>query len=795
MRHSIKKLGLFLTLNILVLFSLSYGTAALAGDAILTWNPNTEPDLAGYKIYYGTASGSYGAPIDAGNQTTYTITGLGYGTYYFAVKAYDTTGNLSGSSNEVNKTLSDTTPPVISAISAGGITSTGATISWTTDEPATSLVEYGTTTAYGSSTPFDSTLVIGHNKTLGGLQASMIYHYRIRSADATGNLAISGDNTFVTAAAPDTTPPVISGITAGSVTSTSATISWTTDEPSDTQVQYGTTMSYGASTILNSSLVTSHSQSLTVLQPSTLYNFRVLSRDAAGNLATSGNNTFTTSAPPDTTPPVISGITASNITNTGAVITWTTNETANSQVEYGTTTAYGSLTTLDSALVTNHSATLNGLTASITYHYHVKSADAAGNLAVSNDNTFITSAPPDTTPPLLSGITVSSVTNTGAVVTWTTNEASTSQVEYGPTVTYGSSSNLSSTLVTGHSITLTGLTASTLYHYYVKSADAAGNLAVSDDNTFTASAPPDTTGPVLSLITASNITAADATITWGTDEPASSQVEYGLTAFYGNSTTVNATLLNSHSQILTGLQASTLYHYRVKSADSAGNLSVSGDLVLTTGSAADTTPPGNIQNFSAKETGHQISLSWLNPPDLDFIGVRIRYRTDHYPTDTNDGVLLGDFTGLPNQAMSTIQTPIVKHVTYYYAASTYDSSGNYQHTAYASVTTSLTSDGSGSPDNVTMSGGCGMVRPGSGKPPGPGQSADMIFLLVVLLIAILKREIQKKKSFDRVRIISGIILSSLFYHGAFKPEEISELYFEQFNRTVFDNKTLLYSGG
>jgi hypothetical protein len=60
-------------------------------------------DLAGYKVYYGTASGVYGTPTDAGNVITYTLTGLTKGqTYYVAVTAYDTSNNESVKSTEGN---------------------------------------------------------------------------------------------------------------------------------------------------------------------------------------------------------------------------------------------------------------------------------------------------------------------------------------------------------------------------------------------------------------------------------------------------------------------------------------------------------------------------------------------------------------------------------------------------------------------------------------------------------------------------------------------------------------------
>jgi hypothetical protein len=77
-------------------------------SATLTWNANTETDLAGYKVYRGTSPGTYGAPIATlqGNVTNYVATGLQLGmTYYFAVTAYDTAGNESVYSNEVSKSV------------------------------------------------------------------------------------------------------------------------------------------------------------------------------------------------------------------------------------------------------------------------------------------------------------------------------------------------------------------------------------------------------------------------------------------------------------------------------------------------------------------------------------------------------------------------------------------------------------------------------------------------------------------------------------------------------------------
>ena len=81
-------------------------SVTLAWDAPTT-NADGTPltDLAGYKVYYGTASGNYTVSKDVGNVLTYTITGLQTGTYYFAATSYNTLGNESVYSNEVRKTI------------------------------------------------------------------------------------------------------------------------------------------------------------------------------------------------------------------------------------------------------------------------------------------------------------------------------------------------------------------------------------------------------------------------------------------------------------------------------------------------------------------------------------------------------------------------------------------------------------------------------------------------------------------------------------------------------------------
>ncbi|MGB2868895.1 MAG: lamin tail domain-containing protein [Bacteroidota bacterium] len=195
-------------------------------------------------------------------------------------------------------------------------------------------------------------------------------------------------------------------------------------------------------------------------------------------------------------------------------------------------------------------------------------------------------SPGDVTPPVISNVQASTITEGSATITWSTDEASTSIVEYGLTASYGSNASNSS-LLTGHSIDLTGLSANTLYHYRVSSTDAASNTATSGDFTFTTSAPSDVTPPVISNIQSTNITASSADIAWATDENSNSVVEYGLTTSYGSSAS-DATMVASHAVSLGGLTSNTVYHYRVRSTDGANNTATSGDNTFTTAAGSPT---------------------------------------------------------------------------------------------------------------------------------------------------------------------------------------------------------------
>src|ERR1051325_10824346 len=96
---------------LIVVLILINSLSVFAGSVTLSWAPSSDPNVVGYKIYYGAVSGTYTNVIDTGSSTTVTINGLVNGvTYYFAATAYNILGLESDFSNETSYTVP--IPPV-----------------------------------------------------------------------------------------------------------------------------------------------------------------------------------------------------------------------------------------------------------------------------------------------------------------------------------------------------------------------------------------------------------------------------------------------------------------------------------------------------------------------------------------------------------------------------------------------------------------------------------------------------------------------------------------------------------
>jgi hypothetical protein len=130
-----------------------------------------------------------------------------------------------------------------------------------------------------------------------------------------------------------------------------------------------------------------------------VHTLAALARDGAGNATTSSPVAVTLAN--DLLPPALSAVGVATVGANTAMITWTTSEPTDARVEYGPTTAYGSVTALDEPLATAHALTLTGLALSTIYHYRVISRAASGSVAQSGDGAFTTTALAATSPDLI----------------------------------------------------------------------------------------------------------------------------------------------------------------------------------------------------------------------------------------------------------------------------------------------------------------------------------------------------------------------------------------------------------
>ena len=201
---------------------------------------------------------------------------------------------------------------------------------------------------------------------------------------------------------------------------------------------------------------------------------------------------------------------------------------------------------------------------------------------------FITIPPSISLAPNISNITTASTTATSTVVTWTTlNQVSSGDVAYGTSTAYSATST--GNLALDHSVSLSGLTPDTTYHFGISSTDGFGT-SQSIDNTFTTSVAPAPVAPEVSPPVISTIsvipTFSVATINWTTNEPASSAVYYGMTPFYSASTTEPSEFVAiptvTHSVSIVDLTPNTTYHFAVVSENASGLSATSTDRTFTT---------------------------------------------------------------------------------------------------------------------------------------------------------------------------------------------------------------------
>lgn len=410
----------------------------------------------------------------------------------------------------------DTTPPVIGNVAAGTLADTTATITWTTDEGADSIVEYGLTTAYGSATG-DPTLVLNHAISLTDLMPNTTYHYRVHSTDAAGNPAVSGDYTFTTNPSGfvpevivDNTAAVVAGSWSAGTASTdkygadyrfksqgtgSAYLAYTPNLQTAGFYEIYEWHPQGSNRTTNAPYVINYNggaQTFYVNQKvnggawnylgtfsfaaGTAGNVRITDAFAdAGQVVLADAIKFVYAAQP-AAPAAPSSLSASAASASQINLTWTdnaTNETA--FVVARSATSGGPYTDLAAlgANVTSYSDA--GLSPASTYFYVVRAENAAGASANSAEAGATTFAGPPAAP---SGLTATAVSSSQINLTWTDNATTEDNfVVARATTSGGPYTDIATLPANATSYSNTGLPSAKTYYFVVRAVNATGASA------------------------------------------------------------------------------------------------------------------------------------------------------------------------------------------------------------------------------------------------------------------------------------------------------------------------------
>ncbi len=292
-----------------------------------------------------------------------TYAGLAQGDHTFSVRAVSATGVVDATPATFAWRV-DTVAPVMSAVSVS-VTTTTAVITWTTSELADSVVDYALTSAGPFTRVSNATMLTAHSLTLSGLTQGTAYVYRITSRDAAG---LSGYAPSATGYSPFTTTVAVPNTT---ITATPAAAS------STTSATFQFTSTIAGSTFQCSRDGAAYSTCATPLtytglsQGSHTFSVRAVSAGVTDPTPATFGWTIDTSAP------IVSGVTvAPGLTS--ATITFATNEVSDTQIDFGTSSSSLTQRVTNGSMVLNHSATLTGLTAGVTYYYRITTRNAAG---------------------------------------------------------------------------------------------------------------------------------------------------------------------------------------------------------------------------------------------------------------------------------------------------------------------------------------------------------------------------------------------------------------------------------
>jgi hypothetical protein len=601
-RFRSQTIAFFTLLLIAISFPLT-APEAQAAEVTLTWDASTDNAVVGYKIHYGTSSGTYQTIIDAGNVTTLTVYSLADGTtYYFAATAYDANGNESGFSTEVTHTtpaacLPPTTPGTMTYPTSSV---TGSfEVGWTAVTGATSYVlERSTSSTFSTTTQVYADSAQFYTQT--GL-ASGTYYYRVKAVSTCGESGWrNGAAVTVSLCSAPAAPGSISYPSTSS--SGSFTVSW---DAVDGAVSYllerSTSSAFSSPTQAFSGSSTSYSQ--TGLGSGTYY-YRVRALNSCGESGWTTGPAVTVSL--CSAPAAPGSISYPSSNNSGSfLVSWgAVNGVTSYVLERSTSSSFSTSTTVYSGNDTSWDET--GLDTG-TYYYRVKAVGSCGESGwTTGGGVAVTVTMPICTAPTAPGtITYPSISDSGTfTVSWSSVVEATSYV-----LERSSNSSFSSPtqVYSGSSTSFhqTGL-GSGVYYYRVKTLGSCGESLWTSGGSLTVEVctSPATPG---SINYPSSSDTGDFTVGWSQVIGADSYVlERSTSSTFGSASVVYSGSGTSFTQ--TGVDSGT-YYYRVKAVTSCGESGWRTGSALNVAICTAPDPPGQISYSANRKTG-VFTISW-----------------------------------------------------------------------------------------------------------------------------------------------------------------------------------------
>ena len=423
-----------------------------------------------------------------------------------------------------------------------------------------------------TSVPFNSYSYIDNS-----LDPNLTYYYKIIACDSAGACGIASALSGLSYKKPTghySEPATISTEpSATDVSTRKATINWSTNRITEGRIYISTSTTVDTSGDFakgNSDYVTDHNLELDNLQAGTTY-YYVTSWIDNGGIGYSNTYSFTTLPAPN-----ISEVEIKNISIEGSTVSLSIENSSKLNIYYGKTEAFGGVVSMNTSFEkSSYSVSLTGLDDGTKYFLRLNGFDNDGNEYNGNVYSFTTLPKPRISN--LRFQPVADASSNTTIVSWITNVPASSELSYGP-VGGQQEEAIQSKFVTEHEVTISGLIDNTDYTLVARSRDAAGNLAVSDVQTFKTAL--DTRPPKISNITVETTIKGSGSeskgqviVSWDTDEPATSQVAYGQGSpgSYSNKTSEDSELITSHTVVISDLSTSSIYQIQPISKDKADN--------------------------------------------------------------------------------------------------------------------------------------------------------------------------------------------------------------------------------